>query len=254
MKIADNHCHISKEYFEDPLQEIKNFENGTDLEYIAVMGVDYNNDEEYLGYKKELNSDFLRVGMGFHPSEIIACGEKSLEEFERIQKLIEDNRNFVDFIGEIGIDFTYPEAAKFRNEQITIFKNFLQLGKELEKPVSIHCREAWDEITESITEVEFDPEKFNGFIHCFTGDFEQGMFFIENGFKLGLNGIITFNKSQELRDVIKELISFYSDKSFDDLFGLETDTPHLTPEPIRREKNSPRNIRLINDFVSKIAN
>jgi TatD DNase family protein len=247
--LADHHCHILKEYFEDPISEIKKLQEEGELEYICSMGIQLESDLENLEYKKKIDKKFFKIGIGLHPSDVIQFKGKALEEFEKVKQLILDNKSSLDFIGEIGIDFTYPDAEESRKEQIKIFREFCKLSKELKIPVSIHCRDAWDEIIQVIDEVAFNPELFNGYLHSFTGDFEQGMFFIENGFKLGLNGIVTFKKSEDLRDTIKEILEFYSDKDFNDLFGLETDTPYLTPEPIRSEKNHPKNIRLLKDYL-----
>ena len=252
--LADNHCHILKEYFDDPISEIKALKASEELEYICSMGIQLESDLENLEYKKQFSDGFLRIGLGLHPSDVITLGEKALDEFEKVRDLILENKEKVDFIGEIGVDFTYPNAREFEKEQIKVFKEFCKLAKKLNIPVSIHCREAWDEIIQVIDEVEFKPDNFNGFLHSFTGDFEQGMFFIENGFKLGLNGIVTFKKSEELRNTIKELLEFYADKEFDDLFGLETDTPYLSPEPNRSDKNNPRNIKVLKEFIESFVN
>jgi len=104
---------------------------------------------------------------------------------------------------------------------------------------------------EVVEEVFQDNSKFNGYLHCFTGTFEQGMFFIEKGFKLGIGGIITYKKADDLRKTVKDLLAFYEDKDFNDLFGLETDTPYLTPEPNRSEKNNPENIKLIAKYIEE---
>lgn len=254
MVLADHHCHISKEYFDNPLEEIESLKQDSGLEYICAMGVNYENDLEYLEYKRLLKDNFLKIGLGLHPSDVIELGRYSINEFERIEKLIRENIELVDYIGEIGIDFTYPDAEKFREEQVEVFKSFCKLAKSLKLAVSIHARNSISEVIQVVDEVYDDTEGFKGFWHCFTGTFEEGKFFIEKGFKLGINGIITFKKSEDLRKTIKDLLNFYIDKDFDDLFGLETDTPYLTPEPKRREKNSPRNIEIIKEALRQLAN
>jgi TatD DNase family protein len=250
--LADNHCHISKESFESPLEEVKRLKKDSNLEYIVVMGTDYDNNLENLQLKEEFNDDFLKIGFGLHPEEVIKLARFSNHELERVKIQIQENKDKIDYIGEIGIDFTYPESKQYKKEQIKAFKEMCKLAKELEKPVSIHARESFEEVIEVVEEVFDDNSKFNGFLHCFTGTFEQGMFFIEKGFKLGLGGIVTYKSAQDLRQVVKELIEFYPDKDFNDLFGLETDTPYLSPEPVRSEKNNPENIKIIAEFVENL--
>ncbi len=80
------------------------------------------------------------------------------------------------------------------------------------------------------------------------------MFFIEKGFKLGIGGIITYKKSEDLRSTVKQILEFYEDKDFNDIFGLETDAPYLTPEPIRSEKNKSDNVKIIAEYIEKSVN
>jgi TatD DNase family protein len=257
MILADHHCHILKRYFESPISYLEKLKTDSDLKYIWSMGLDLESDLECLEYKKEFKDEFLKIGFGLHPSDIITKAKESgeaavLEEFEEVKNLILENQDIIEFIGEIGIDFSYPNSRDYANLQTHVFKELLNLAKEIDKPVSIHCREAWDEVMNIIEEVEFNNEKFQGFLHSFTGDFEQGMFFIEAGFKLGLNGIITYKKSEDLRNTISELKDFYSDKKFDEIFGLETDAPYLTPEPNRADSNKPENIMVIAEFLRNV--
>jgi TatD DNase family protein len=252
IKLADHHAHIVKEYYDDPLSEVKRlFENGI-IEHLVCVGTEFDSNKEILELSKKFNNkDFLKVGLGIHPEQVINLGNFSDQELGRVVKQINENIDLIDYIGEIGIDFSYPDSKKFKKEQIDTFKTLLKLAKENKKPVSIHARDAFEEIIEIVDEIGFDTEVFNGFLHCFTGDFEQGLFFIENGFKLGIGGIITYPKAENLRNTVKELLDFYSDKDFNDLFGLETDSPYLSPEPNRSEKNNPENVKIIADFIAK---
>jgi TatD DNase family protein len=248
LTIADHHCHISKEYFDDPVSEIKSLHADSGLEYVVIMGVDYNNDVENLSYKLQYADPFLKIGVGLHPAEIIELGDFAIQEYERIERLIRENSNQIDYIGEIGIDFTYPHAEEAREMQIKIFRKFCELSVELNLPVSIHARGAMSEVLDVVRST-FSKERFNGYLHCFTGTYEDAVDCVEHGLKLGIGGIITFKKSEELRSDLKKLFAAYPEKDPNELIGLETDTPYLTPEPKRSEKNSPRNIQLIADFL-----
>lgn len=249
--LADNHCHLLKEYYQNTAQEVERLEKGSGLKYIASMGVDFNTNKELLDLKNSIKTKFLKIGAGIHPEEVIKLGKLVNHEIDRVGEQIRKNADLIDFVGEVGIDYSYPHSKEFRDEQLYAFRTLCQLAIDLGKPISIHARESFDDIMNIIDYLDFQPNRFNGFLHCFTGNFEQGMFFIEKGFKLGIGGIITYKKSDELRNTVKDLIEFYSDKSFDDLFGLETDSPYLAPEPKRGETNSPENIKIIRDFIVK---
>lgn len=250
MILADYHCHIIKQYYSNPVEYLKNLKASSGLQEVWSMGLDYETNLETLEIKREFKDDFLKIGIGFHPSDVIQKGKNSVEDLAKIKQIILENREELNYVGEIGMDFSYPNSRDFEKVQQKIFKELYELAIELDLPVSIHCREAWDEMMKVIDEVEIeDSRDFKGFIHSFTGNFEQGMWAIENGFKLGLNGIITFPKSEDLRNTIKELIEFYSDKEFDDLFGLETDSPYLSPEPMRGKDNNPENVKVIGEYI-----
>lgn len=248
IQIADNHSHILKKYYENPLEELKSLTE-TDLEYVLSVGLDYDSNNELLELKKQFKSNFLRIGLGLHPEEIIQLGKYVNHELSRIEAQIRSNINEIDYIGEIGIDLYYSNSKGTKKEQIYAFTEMCRLAIEYQKPISIHARNSFEEIMQVIESLKFNPNRFNGFVHCFTGNFEQGMFFIERGFKLGISGVITYKSGEKLRNTVKELLKFYSNKEFNDIFGLETDSPYLSPEPIRSEKNSPRNIKLIAEFI-----
>ena len=85
--------------------------------------------------------------------------------------------------------------------------------------------------------------KVKGVIHSFSGSYETACIYIKLGFKLGINGVVTF-KNSNLKDVIKRL-------SLDDIL-LETDSPYLSPEPYRGKENAPKNIKVIGEFIAEL--
>lgn len=252
MKCADTHCHILKQYYENPQFELQTLEEEGYLEYVQVMGIEPNSNQELIDLKKKFHSHFLRIGIGLHPSNVIEAGDDYALLLTKVLEQINTFRSEIDYIGEIGIDYTYQNSLECKTSQIEVFKVLCTVAKELYKPLSIHCRESWSDVMMVIDTVGFMSDSFNGYLHSFTGDFDQGRFFVDRGFKLGLNGIVTFKRSEELRTTIKKLLNHFKDKSFDDIFGLETDSPYLAPEPIRSEKNHPQNIVLIKEYLEKI--
>ena len=115
----------------------------------------------------------------------------------------------------------------FVNEQAEAFRRQVNWAKELNLPIVIHAREAFDEIFAIVDEL--NDERLTGVFHCFTGTLEQAKK-IQNygGFKLGIGGVLTYKKAgldEILKDVeLSELI-------------LETDSPYLPPTPHRGKRN-----------------
>ncbi len=143
-------------------------------------------------------------------------------------------------IGEIGLDYYYKpkttaKLAEFKEKQKWIFIQQLDLARELNLPVILHCRMAHDDVIEILKE---RGEK-RGVIHCFTGTLEQAQKYIAMGFYIGINGIIfKFN----IDDVIKNI-------SLGNMV-LETDCPYLTPAPEAGKRNEPI---FIKHTIQKIA-
>jgi TatD DNase family protein len=127
-------------------------------------------------------------------------------------------------IGEIGIDLYWDKT--FLKEQQLVFQRQIQLAKQYQLPIVIHCREAFEEIFE-ILEAEKGPDLF-GIFHCFSGTYEQALQAISYNMKLGIGGVVTFKNGkidQFLNQIdLKHLV-------------LETDAPYLAPVPYRGKRN-----------------
>lgn len=127
-------------------------------------------------------------------------------------------------IGEIGIDLYWDQSTL--EIQKDAFRKQIQWAKELGLPISIHCREAFDEVFDVLDEMA--DEKLFGIFHCFTGSLEQAHRAIDLGFKLGIGGVVTFKKAG-LDAVVKEIDLQH--------IVLETDAPYLAPVPFRGKEN-----------------
>ena len=146
-------------------------------------------------------------------------------------------------IGEIGLDYYYDHAD--RSVQRAAFEQQLQLAVEQNLPVVIHTREA-DEDTRSILQNFSQALTGNGVIHSFTSGLPLAEYCLSEGFRLGFNGITTFNSAQNVRDVvcatpIEQIV-------------LETDAPYLTPVPYRGKANAPFYLPFIAETVAELKN
>ena len=156
---------------------------------------------------------------GLHPCDVKEDYELVLDE---ICESIVDREIYA--IGEIGIDLHWDKTT-LEIQQIA-FSEQIKWAKDLNLPIVIHCREAFDEIFE-ILEKEKD-DKLRGILHCFTGNLEQARKAIDLGFYLGIGGVVTYKKAG-LDEVLKD-IPLAS-------LVLETDSPYLAPVPFRGKPN-----------------
>ncbi|MDO7744542.1 MAG: TatD family hydrolase, partial [Pedobacter sp.] len=106
------------------------------------------------------------------------------------------------------------------------FRTQIKWAKELQLPIVIHCRDAFDEVFEILEEEKGDD--LRGILHCFTGNIDQALKTIELGFYLGIGGVVTYKKAG-LDEVLSQV-------SLDHLV-LETDSPYLAPVPYRGKPN-----------------
>ncbi len=112
-------------------------------------------------------------------------------------------------------------------------REHLKLACELALPIIIHCRDAEDRIVAIVNELGMP--KRGGVIHCFTGDRAAARAFVELGFRISFSGILTFRRSDELREAAKIVP--------EDRLMVETDAPYLAPEPYRGKRNEPAFVR-----------
>lgn len=157
--------------------------------------------------------------MGLHPTSVNHDYQEELQVVEYWLK----KRKFYG-IGEIGIDLYWDKS--FLEEQIHAFHFQLELARQYQLPVVIHVRDSFDEVYQILNEVKDDQLK--GVFHSFSGTEEQANLIINLGFKIGVNGIVTFKKSG-LDDIIRKI-----DPSN---LIIETDSPYLTPTPFRGKRN-----------------
>ena len=135
-----------------------------------------------------------------------------------------DTGHKVYAIGEIGIDLYWDKTLLAEQQQA--FKKQIAWAKQLDLPIVIHCRDAFEEVFAILNEEK--DEKLRGIFHCFTGTLEQAEKVIALGFYLGIGGVVTYKNSG--LDKIVEQIDLKH-------IVLETDSPYLTPVPYRGKPN-----------------
>lgn len=157
--------------------------------------------------------------LGLHPCDVT---ENFQDELDLIQKSKDDTKIYA--IGEIGIDLYWDKATlPFQQEA---FRRQIIWARELDLPIVIHCREAFDEIFEILTALK--DKKLRGIFHCFTGTAEQAAQVIDLNFYLGIGGVLTYKNSGLDKSI--------ADIALDHMV-LETDSPYLTPVPYRGKPN-----------------
>jgi TatD DNase family protein len=157
--------------------------------------------------------------LGLHPCDV---KDNFKEELDIIYKEISKRKIYA--IGEIGIDLYWDKSTLSKQQEA--FRTQIEWAKQLDLPIVIHCREAFDEIFEILDELK--DEKLRGIFHCFTDNREQANRVIGLGFFLGIGGVLTY-KNSGLDKVVQDIDLKH--------IVLETDSPYLTPVPHRGKPN-----------------
>ena len=212
----DNHCHLSENAEEEILKARKALVAG----FINV-GTDFETSSEAIEKAKIFPDVWATAGV--HPHE-------ARKGIDGIEDLLEDSN--VVAVGEAGLDYHYAHSP--REDQKKVFAQQIELANKSELPLVIHTREAWED-TFKILDSEGLPKSI--VFHCFTGGTIEAKECLERGAYLSFSGIITFKKSESLRDAASECPL--------DRAMIETDSPYLTPVPFRGKKNEPANVVLV---------
>ena len=222
---TDTHCHIYLEYYGSIPEVVhRALENGVNRFILA--GASMRDNQEVLDLIQEYPSMYGTIGL--HPEEADRYTEKDLLFLE--QHLKDDK---VIGIGEIGLDYHYSKENKERQKEL--FRSQLKLASKYHLPVVVHSREATED---TICILKEFPD-VRGVIHSFSGSLETAHIYVKMGYKLGINGVVTF-KNSHLKEILPEIVSH---------IVLETDSPYLTPHPYRGTTNEPKYIDLIADFI-----
>ena len=225
---VDTHCHIFSEDY-DVIDDVMNNCKNANISKIINSGTNMMTNKEALSLSEKYNDMYITLGI--HPE----FAENYKEEDLLFIKENIDNDKVVA-IGEIGLDYHYEGYNK--KKQIELLRKQLKIASEYNLPVVIHSRDATKDTIDILREYNV-----SGVIHSFSGSYETACIYINMGFLLGINGVITF-KNCNLKDVIQRL-----DTSN---FVLESDSPYLTPAPFRVEKNEPKHILDIARFVAEV--
>ena len=174
-------------------------------------------------------------GVGVHPHE---ASDFSLKDIDELFREVFEVLDRVAAVGEIGLDLYYSFTEFHHQKQV--FEHQVRLAKQLDLPMSIHSRKAEREVLKVLDEVGYHK----GVLHSYTGPVELLDEALGKGMYIGVNGIVTFKKAEEVREIVRQTpIS---------RLLLETDSPYLAPVPFRGKVNTPLSTLLVALKVSEV--
>jgi len=223
IRLFDTHAHPQFSQYDEDREAVVStaLENGIGM---FCVGTDVDSSRRAIKLSERYDGVFATVGI--HPNDVVGVpvNVEELKELAMHRKVVA--------VGETGLDFYRTERKASQRIQQEHFFDHMRIADTLDLPLIIHCRQAHEEMLGLLEEELRRPTLTRlprGVIHSFTGTAEHANRYIELGFALGLNGIVTF--SQEYEEMVRSLPPHS--------FLLETDAPYLAPAPYRGKRNEP---------------
>ncbi len=231
--LVDSHSHLFLEEFADDLPQVMQRAREAGVTHIFMPNIDSTTIESLLSVCAAYK-EFCFPMIGLHPTSV---NENYKKELDIVAGQLASSNGYVA-IGEIGLDLYWDKT--FLREQLLAFEKQVEWALEYHLPIVIHTREAFDYIYKVLQ--PYKNSGLTGIFHSFTGAPGEAARMMEfPGFKIGINGVVTFKKStlpETLKSVPLERIV------------LETDSPYLTPVPNRGKRNESANVK---DTLIKVA-
>lgn len=229
----DTHAHLFFQLYDDDIKDVINRAKQSGIDFILIPSTDLETANKTIELTKKYENIYGAVGV--HPHDTKNWDSSFIPKLET---LAEEDK--IVAIGEIGLDYYYDYSPK--EKQIEAFKSQIELALKLNFPVIIHNRQADKDVLEIVKHYSTDGLKAQ--FHCFNGKLQDAVDLINLNHFISFAGNITYKKSDEQREILKNI-------SLDHLL-LETDSPFLTPMPFRGKRNEPSFIELIAEKIAEI--
>lgn len=214
-----SHIHFSKEF--PDVEEILKRAKEAQVSRQIIVGCTVKDSYAALDFVKKHGDFDLWSTLGVHPHNANEWNDEIREKFRASAKA---ERKVVAF-GEMGLD--YFRNFQPHDLQKRTFEQQLALAKELNLPVVVHVRDAWDDALKILEEAG----NTKVVLHCFTGEMQHAKVCWERGYYLSFSGVLTYPKNEYLREIAKQTPK--------NLMLIETDCPFLTPQVFRGKRNEP---------------
>ncbi|MEM6471946.1 MAG: TatD family hydrolase [Planctomycetota bacterium] len=225
LRLFDTHAHLNMDPLEGDVHHVIENARQAGVEGIVVIGIDLATSIRACELASEYEG-FLFAAVGIQPN---SAAEAKPTDFSEIKSLID--RPGVVAIGETGLDCYWDDTPI--EMQHAFFDDHLELCRVAELPVVIHMRESGKLIVDQLRRQSIVPP---GIMHSFTGDWDCAKACLDFGLHVSFAGMVTFKKSNELREVAKRVPA--------ERLLIETDSPYLSPEPLRGKRpNEPARVQ-----------
>ena len=239
MNLFDSHSHYNDEKFDIDRDEIIKETLGNGVSNFIVAG--YNIESSRKAIEIATKHECLYAIVGISPNDVENINnEEDMEKYvSQIEKMARNEK--VVAIGEIGLDYYWNKENK--EIQKGVFIKQIELANKLELPIVIHTRDA---MLDTIDILKQNNVNKKGIFHCCPLNMELIKDAIKLEFYISLSGVITFKNAKNVDEIINMIP--------EDRLLIETDSPYLSPEPVRGRRNNSMNVRYVAEKIANVKN
>ena len=229
--IFDSHSHYADHAFDEDRYELLDILPEKGVRYAMLASSDLRDTEENAILAEKYS--YLYAAAGIHPEYAGDMPENWLDVIR--EKAVNCRR--VKAIGECGLDRHYEDYSAEAQEKV--FTAQLELSRELDMPVIVHTRDAWEDTMRLLK--KYRPR---GVVHCFSGSAEIAAEVLKLGMYIGFTGVITFSNAKK---AVRALETVPADRML-----LETDCPYMSPEPFRGKRNDSTRTKYVAEKIALV--
>lgn len=242
MELADIGVNFNSNKFGYTSDEIIDYATAEGVKvFIAIS----NSTDEIVPNIKLCGRQGVYCTVGVHPHDVKSLDDRKFKKMEDIIRVNVKSKKIVA-VGECGLDYNRMFSTK--ESQLHWFAKQLDMAASFNLPVYLHCREAHKDFMDVIESSQHD---FSGkaVVHCFTGNYDELVQYINAGFYIGITGWVTDNKrNMDLLDALNRVVADPTlAKMFLNQVMVETDSPWLRPRNMKSwgSVNYPENVRFV---------
>lgn len=226
---VDTHAHLHFSNYSGQVDAVLHRASEADVKKIITVGINSEDSQKAVDLAATYENVWATVGIHPHEAAEIDQGLEFIKDLASRRKVVA--------IGECGLDF-YKNYSGEEDQERALRKQ-VELAQELNLPVVFHVREAFDKFFGIMKDYEV-----RGVVHSYTGDIKNMDKIIERGWSVALNGIMTFSKEENHKELIKQIPNAH--------LIIETDCPFLSPAGFRGKQNEPARVVEIGTYIAEV--
>ncbi len=230
--LIDSHAHLDDDQYRQDLTAV--IERAKEANIQAIINPAQDMATSRKAIQLALENEMIYSAIGFHPHE---AHQAAANDYDQLAEWSQQEK--VVAIGELGLDYYYDYSPREQQQQVLIRQ--LDLARQVHLPIIVHDRDAHEDIFNIIKN---EGKGLAGVFHCFSGSWEMARQLLNLGFYLSFGGPVTFKNAVKVKGIVEKMPL--------DRLLIETDSPYLSPHPLRGKRNEPLNVQIVAQEIAAI--